>query len=328
LQAETQPPHPAVIAHRGASGYLPEHTLEAKALAYGQGADFLEQDVVATRDGTLIVLHDIQLEPVSDVARRFPQRCRADGHFYAIDFDIDEIRQLRVTGRDSGDKGSGSVYEAENYRIPTLEEELQLISRLNRATGRQVGIYPEIKHPQWHRAHGMDLTRMLIEQLAGAGYRRYTDPVFVQCFDIAEVRRIRDELGSALRLIQLVDASQTYAQLLTRGGLAELTRYAQGLGPAYDQLVAADSSQGKARPSELFSHARDAGLLLHPYTFKRQDLPDYAPELESLLALFLGELRVDGVFCDFPDVAVAIRDAVSTTGHTGGKAALVSDGFG
>jgi glycerophosphoryl diester phosphodiesterase len=326
LQPETQAILPAVIAHRGASGYLPEHTLEAKALAYGQGADFLEQDVVATRDGTLIVLHDIQLEPVTDVARRYPQRCRADGHYYAIDFDIDEIRQLRVTGRSTGDIATVSTHEAEHYRIPSLEQELQLIARLNRSTGRQVGIYPEIKHPQWHRAHGMDLTRMLIEQLAAAGYRRFSDPVFVQCFDQTEIRRIRDELGCALPLIQLVDESETYEQLLTQAGLMELARYAQGLGPAFAQLVSVDSGQGNAMPGELLRLVREAGLLLHPYTFKRHDLPDYAPNLESLLALFIGELQVDGVFCDFPDVAVAVRDSLDTEGRVGRSAPRVSDG--
>lgn len=314
MPPDTQAIRPAVIAHRGASGYLPEHTLEAKALAYGQGADYLEQDVVATRDGTLIVLHDIHLEPVTDVARRYPQRCRADGHYYAIDFDIDEIRQLRVTGRRKGEEAepSGSIAEAEQYRIPTLEEELLLVSRMNRTTGHQVGVYPEIKNPQWHRAHGMDVTRMLIEQVGSAGYRRHSDPIFVQCFDVAEVRRIRDELGCALPLIQLVDESETYKQLLTRAGLAELARYAQGLGPAYGQLVTVDQVHDKAQPGELLGLARETGLLLHPYTFRRGNLPGYAPDLESLLELFLGELRVDGVFCDFPDIAVRIRDSLHT----------------
>ncbi len=304
MQAEDRSSPQVVIAHRGASGYLPEHTLEAKALAYGQGADYLEQDVVATRDGTLIVLHDIQLEPVTDVALRFPNRSRADGHYYAIDFDIDEIRQLRVTGRRAPD--SPPEHSAESYRIATLEEELLLVARLNLATGRQVGIYPEIKQPQWHRAHGMDLTRMLVEALAEAGYRRRSDPVFVQCFDVMELRRIRDELGCSLSLIQLVDDSGGYHRLLTRSGLGELAGYAQGLGPAYRQLLG-NPANGPV-PGDLVHHAREAGLLLHPYTFKREGLPEFAPSLEQLLTVFFRAIGVDGVFCDFPDVAVRIRD--------------------
>lgn len=305
MQPEDRNSLQVVIAHRGASGYLPEHTLEAKALAYGQGADYLEQDVVATRDGTLIVLHDIHLEPVTDVALRFPNRSRADGHYYAIDFDIDEVRQLRVTGRRPPD--SPIERSAESYRIATLEEELLLVARLNRATGRQVGIYPEIKHPQWHRAHGMDLTRMLVEELAEAGYRRRSDPVFVQCFDVMELRRIRDELGCSLPLIQLVDDSGDYDRLLTRSGLGELAGYAQGLGPAYRQLLEGPASSTPVA-GDLVHHARETGLLLHPYTFRRDGLPEFAQTLEQLLAVFLGTIGVDGVFCDFPDVAVRIRD--------------------
>ncbi len=306
-----------VIAHRGASGYLPEHTLEAKALAYGQGADYLEQDVVATRDGTLIVLHDIDLEPVTDVALRFPNRSRADGHYYAIDFDIDEIRQLRVTGRRS--PGGPVERTGECYRIATLEEELLLVTRLNQTTGRQVGIYPEIKQPQWHRAHGMDLTRMLVEELAEAGYRRRSDPVFVQSFDVMELRRIRDELGCSLPLIQLVDESTDYDRLLTRNGLVELAGYVQGLGPAYRQLVGSPVSRRGPVPADLVHHAHEAGLLLHPYTFKRDGLPEYAQSLEQLLTVFFSDIGVDGVFCDYPDVAVRIRDglpaAVAVTGE-------------
>ncbi|HVS22519.1 MAG TPA: glycerophosphodiester phosphodiesterase family protein, partial [Gammaproteobacteria bacterium] len=167
---------PIVIAHRGASGYLPEHTLEAKALAFGLGADYLEQDVVATRDAELVVLHDPYLDDVTDVAERFPGRRREDGRHYAIDFDLVELRQLAVSERRrSGSRGARFPArfppETAIFRIATLEEELALISGLNRSTGRNVGIYPEIKHPQWHREHGIDLARLLIDKLYAHGYR-------------------------------------------------------------------------------------------------------------------------------------------------------------
>ena len=147
---------PIVIAHRGASGYLPEHTLEAKALAFGLGADYLEQDVVATRDAELVVLHDPYLDDVTDVAARFPGRRREDGRHYAIDFDLVELRQLAVSERrrsGSRDARFPARFPPETaiFRIATLEEELALIAGLNRSMGRSVGIYPEIKDPQWHR---------------------------------------------------------------------------------------------------------------------------------------------------------------------------------
>src|SRR6266478_3317261 len=145
-----------IIAHRGASGYLPEHTLEAKAVAHAMGADFLEQDLVLSMDGVPVVMHDIHVDTVTDVARRFPDRKRADGRYYAIDFTLAELKSLHITERFNPKTGR-AVYEGRfplwqsTFAIPTLEEELQLIQGLNRSTGRNVGIYPEIKSPSWHR---------------------------------------------------------------------------------------------------------------------------------------------------------------------------------
>jgi glycerophosphoryl diester phosphodiesterase len=303
-------PPPSIIAHRGASGYLPEHTLVAKALAFGQGADYLEQDVVATRDGALLVLHDAYLEEVTDVAIRFPGRQRSDGHYYVIDFDLAEIRQLIVHNRRLPGEAPGAASPL-RLRIVTLDEELAFVGALNRATGKRVGVYPEIKHPRWHREHGIDLARLLIAELERFDYRGACDPVFVQCFDAQELRRVREELGSPLPLIQLVEEGPEHAELLSVRGLETLARHAQGLGPALGQLVRA--AAGGKRPWEttpLVKQARDAGLLLHPYTFRRRGLPEYAQSLEALLEIFLGDVGVDGVFCDYPDVAVRIRERV------------------
>lgn len=306
-------PSPLVIAHRGASGYLPEHTLAAKALAHGLGADYLEQDVVATRDSRLVVLHDLYLDDVSDVARRFPGRGREDGRHYVVDFDLAELRALTLFERRSPGTATAkypSRFPADVglFRIVTLEEELRLIQGLNRSTGRTVGIYPEIKDPSWHRSHGVDLARLLLEELHAFGYSRAEDPVFVQCFDPEELRRLRDELGSSLRLIQLVGPEPEYAGLLTPAGLRRLAAHAHGLGPRYSQLVEQDAGN-RPIPSALTRLARDSGLQLHPYTFRRDDLPPYARTLEELLELFAVRVRVDGVFCDHPDVAVRVRDA-------------------
>jgi glycerophosphoryl diester phosphodiesterase len=306
-------PAPIVIAHRGASGYLPEHTLVAKALAYGLGADFLEQDVVATRDGTLVVLHDLHLDDISDVAQRFPGRQRSDGRYYVIDFDLAELETLRVferrlpgtavlkyPGRFPGDVGISG--------IATLADELRLVRGLNKSMGRSVGIYPEIKEPDWHRRQGIDLAPRLLAELAAFGYSHARDPVFVQCFDAAELVRIKEELGCELKLIQLVGVEPRYAELLTPAGLRRITQYAIGLGPHHSQLARAAVDR-PPQLTPLTRLAQDAGLQLHPYTFRRDDLPSYARTLEEWLEFFLVEARVDGLFCDHPDVAVRVRAA-------------------
>ena len=304
-------PQPIVIAHRGASGYLPEHTLAAKALAHGLGADFLEQDVVATRDSQLVVLHDLHLDDVSDVARRFPGRHRDDGRHYVVDFDLAELRTLTIFER----RAPGTSIAKYPSRFPagtglfgvaTLGEELRLIHGLNRSTGRVAGIYPEIKDPGWHRRHGIDLAELLLAELRAFGYSSAEDPVFVQCFDAAELTRLKHELGCELRLIQLVGPEPDYGALLTTTGLRSVSAYACGLGPHYSQLV---EEEGRRRPrvADLALGARDAGLALHAYTFRRDALPAYARTLEELLELFWIEVGVDGVFCDHPDVAVRVR---------------------
>ena len=303
---------PIVIAHRGASGYLPEHTLEAKALAYGLGADYLEQDVVATRDAQLVVLHDLYLDDVTDVASRFPGRQRADGRHYAIDFDLAELRQLAVSERRRPGSRLARFPErfptdAALFRISTLDQELALIAGLNKSMRRTVGIYPEIKHPRWHHEHGVDLASRLLDALAAHGYRDAESPAYVQCFDAHELRRVREDLGCRLKLVQLVGEEPEYAPLLTAEGLARVARYADALGPSYKQLVGATESP-PLRKSELVDAAKRAGLKLHPYTFRRDDLPAFATDVEELLRAFFATLGVDGVFCDQPDIAVRVRD--------------------
>lgn len=305
---------PIVIAHRGASGYLPEHTLEAKALAYGLGADFLEQDVVATRDGELVVLHDLYLDDVTDVVRRFPGRHRDDGRHYVVDFDLAELGELKVFERRKPGQNVAKYptrFPADNgiFRIATLREELRLVQGLNQSTGRTVGIYPEIKNPQWHREHGIDLAKLLLEELRAFGYSRTADPVFVQCFEASELVRVKDELGCELKLVQLVGPEPEYTDSLTAGGLLRIAAYAHGLGPSYRQLVGVGA--GRRRLAPLTGLVHDSGLRLHPYTFRRDDLPEYAQSLEELLEFFLVEVRVDGLFCDHPDIAVRVRSSVN-----------------
>ncbi len=303
------PGRPLIIAHRGASGYLPEHTLPAKALAHEQGADFLEQDVIATRDGRLIVFHDIYLDRITNAAEIYPQRVRKDGHLYVIDFDWEEIRRLTVVGaptRDDDLTGIAAVIpEDRRWRICTLEEEIEFIRDLNARAGRSVGIYPEIKQPGWHVLHGFDLSAAILDVLASCGYDRPDGSIFLQCYDARELRRVKTVLGSQLPLVQLVGRS-TDPRLFSESGLAEVADYAAALAPNYRQLLLQSAGQ-QAVLSPLADLARACGLQLHPYTFNRDDIPCYAMDLEQLLRLAYELMAPDAVFCDYPDVAVRIR---------------------
>lgn len=303
-----------VIAHRGASGYLPEHTREAKVLAYGQGADFLEQDIVATRDGRLVVLHDTFLDDVTDVASRFPNRCREDGHYYVIDFDLSEIRSLNVVERRR--PGTAEILRATRFSdesisfgVVTLEEEIALVQELNRTTGRRVGIYPEIKQPVWHRQNGFDLSAALLEVLDDHGYREADDLAFVQCFNADELKRCRNQLRTRLKLVQLVD-EKTGSDKLTPTALARIAVYADVIAPHHSQLIAQPPMHSGAalEMNDLARQAEAAGLPLHPYTFRRDRIPSFARDLEQLLEFFINEVKVGGVFCDHPDLAVRVRE--------------------
>ncbi|MGB5626463.1 MAG: glycerophosphodiester phosphodiesterase [Woeseiaceae bacterium] len=300
-----------VIAHRGASGYLPEHTLPAKALAYAMGADYLEQDVVATRDNALVVLHDIHVDRVTDVAIQYPDRFRADGRYYVRDFDLAELKRLNVHER-TGPDGS-PVYpnryqdSGELFRIQTFAEELEFVRSLEEANGRRVGIYPEIKRPEWHRDEGVDITPDFLKTLADYGYQAHSDPVYVQCFDARELHRIRHTLGCRMKLIQLIaedtwsESATRYAALRTQKGLERLARTVDGIGPWIRRAYRLRKRDGRISASGLVERAHKAGLAVHPYTFRADELPDGFESFDALLAFFIDELSVDGLFTDFPD---------------------------
>lgn len=307
---------PVVIAHRGASGHLPEHTVQAKALAFAMGADYLEQDIVATRDDRLVVLHDIHLDRVTDVAERFPERARPDGRYYVRDFDLDEILALtvheRVDARGRQVFPNRLPHAGAEFRVHTLERELALVDTLRDNTGRDVGIYPEIKAPAWHASEGVDITRGVLETLSEAGYREHDDPVYLQCFDAAEVRRIRHDLGSRLKLIQLIGEDDwgpeptDFAAMRTPAGLAELARTVDGIGPWVNQLYDARRGAGSARPASLVSEAHERGLAVHPYTFRSDALPPGFASFDEMVRFFTREVPVDGLFTDFPGEVMAI----------------------
>ncbi|WP_237058241.1 glycerophosphodiester phosphodiesterase [Microbulbifer sediminum] len=322
-----QRPDPLVIAHRGASGYLPEHTLESKALAYGMRPDYIEQDLVLSRDGHLIVMHDIHLDQVTDVARIFPDRAREDGRFYTIDFTLRELKQLRVTEAFEGDiKALTPKYPkrfplwASSFQLSTFAEEIELIQGLNKSLGYNIGIYPEIKSPWFHHAEGQDIARRTLEQLKAYGYTNRDKKIFLQSFDAEELQRIKNELMPAmdmdLPLVQLVAATSwgekkvrqgghwvnyNYDWMLEANGLEKISGYADGIGPWAMMLVTAetDTIEGNG----LTRRAQALGLQVHPYTFRAdgQRIPGVTHEFGAILALFISRIKVDGLFTDHPD---------------------------
>jgi glycerophosphoryl diester phosphodiesterase len=306
-----------IIAHRGASGYLPEHTIAAKAMAYAQGVDFIEQDLVMSKDNEVIVLHDYLLDTVSNVRNVFPGRSRDDGSFYVVDFTLDEIRTLSVLERFEFEAGEMlPVFSdrfplgASSFRIHTFVEEIELIQGLNKSTGNSIGIYPEIKSPAFHRSEGKDISNAVLNILKEYGYTSHRDNVFLQCFDPKELIRIHDELLPAkdmsLPLIQLLGASAQYKPMLSEEGMQNVSKYAVGIGPSIWNLVENDSTISELKLTELSEWARAAGLQVHAYTFRRDagQIPPYAKDFEDLLKIFFVDVGVDGVFTDFPDLAV------------------------
>ena len=306
-----------VIAHRGASGYLPEHTLAAKAMAYAMGAHYIEQDVVMTKDEVLIVLHDVTLDRTTDVAEKFPDRSRDNGRYYAIDFTLAEIRSLSATEgfRREGDRkiqGYRNRFplDSSSFRIPTFEEELQLIQGLNVSTGKDVGIYPEIKQPEFHRSEGKDISTAVVKILKQYGYTSKSHKVFLQTFSFEELKKIRNEIlpkaGIDLNLIQLIGSETSYPWMFERDGMEKLAGFADGIGPSKGLVISSESTTSNLEITPLVSRAHAAGLKVHPYTYRMDpgQVPSYASDFQELLRQHYFEADVDGIFTDFPDKAV------------------------
>jgi len=308
-----------VIAHRGASGYRPEHTLAAYELAIDQGADYVEPDVVVTKDGVLVARHENEIGATTDAAVKFPDRKAAkvvDGRrvegWFVEDFTLAEVKTLRARERLPG---RSRAFDG-RFAVPTLEEVLALVERRRRETGRTVGVYPETKHPTYFRDLGLPIEERLLAALEAHGLTRPTDPVFVQSFETGNLRWLRARTG--VRLVQLLDDHgrpfdleragdpRTYADLATPAGLKEIATYADAIGPSKRLVVPADSSGALRPPTRLVEDAHAAGLLVHVWTLRSDSAelaPDYhgdpAAEYRQLVAL-----GVDGIFGDFPDVGV------------------------
>ena len=306
-----------VIAHRGASGYLPEHTLAAKAMAYAMGAHYIEQDVVMTKDEVLIVLHDITLDRTTDVADKFLDRRRDNGRYYAIDFTLEEIRSLSATeavrlrgGQKVKVYGNRFPVDSSSFSIPTFEEELQLIQGLNKSTGKDIGIYPEIKQPEFHRSEGKDISTAVVKLLKQYGYTSKDHKVFLQTFSFEELKKIKNEIlpevGIDINLIQLIGNNSAYPWMLEEDGMAKLANLVDGIGPAKSLVISRESTASNVQITPLVSRAHTAGLKVHPYTYRLDpgQIPDYADSFDELLRKHFQDADVDGIFTDFPDKAV------------------------
>ncbi len=328
---------PLVIGHRGAPGYLPDHTLEGYTLAIELGADFIEPDLVATKDGFLIARHEPNLIGTTNVKDlpQFASRKRiaiVDGFpeegFFASDFTLAEIRTLRAI-QPSGERDprfNGM------FAIPTFDEVIALAKRKSREVGRTIGIYPETKHPTYHQALGLALEDRLVEALQRAGWNRRDAPVYIQSFETANLRYLRAR--TRVKLVQLIDANdvnadgsldfaapydrpydwtvagrtQLYSHLVTPAGLAEIRTYADGIGP-WKPYIMSQTGANLLPPTTLVADAHAAGLVVHPYTFRNEQrrlAADYAGNPVNEYLRFY-EIGVDGLFSDFADTAYAAR---------------------
>lgn len=304
LFAQTSLAQPLVIAHRGASGTLPEHSLAAVAAAHVMGVDYIEQDVVLSKDSIPVVLHDIHLETVTNVEQVFPKRSRDDGRFYAIDFTLKELKTLDLheRTRENGKPVYGGRFPVQKtgLKIPTLEEEIRLIQGMNKSRGVQVGIYVELKKPDFHRSQGINFPRLVLDVLKKYGYTSRKHKAYIQCFDVNTLRQIRKLTN--LKLVQLVglnswnEADVDYEAMMTEKGLKVVAEYAQGIGPYLMYFLDGQNAKNK----NLLVAAQKFDLEVHPFTFRKDALPPGFSTFESLLQLFLRELKVGGIFTDHP----------------------------
>jgi len=313
-------PRPIVIAHRGASGYRPEHTLAAYELAIEMGADFIEPDLVITGNEVLIARHENDISGTTDVIDHPELRNRRrtkwiDGRevtgWFSEDFTLAEIKTLRARERlEFRDRSFNGRFE-----VPTFQEILDLARRKSAETGRTIGVYPETKLPSYFRGLGLPLEEPMVEALHAAGYRGRDAAVFLQSFETGNLRLLKTMTD--LPLVQLLnDGGQpwdlraagdhrTYLNLATPDGLAEIATYADGIGPNKRLIVPADPDGRLRPPTSLVDDAHRARLLVHPWTFRSDPAflsPDYEGDAVREYEQFL-ELGVDGLFSDFPDLA-------------------------
>lgn len=329
-----------VIGHRGAAGYRPEHTLASYELGARLGADFIEPDLVPTKDGVLVCRHEPEIGGTTNVADHpeFAGRKKTvslDGTsttgWFTEDFTLAELRTLRARERLPQVRQRNTLYDG-LFQIPTLTEVLDLRARLSKELGREIGVYPETKHPTYFQKAGLALEQRLLDVLNRYGLNRADAPVFVQSFETTNLAQLR-KLGLRARAVQLLSASgapfdlvttgdkRTYADLVTPAGLRAIAAYANGIGPDKLQVIPTRSDGTLGTPTSLVADAHAAGLLLHPYTFRAENsfLPkdyqrgsapnDYGRAIDEQVAYL--KAGIDGLFTDMADIGVLARTVAS-----------------
>lgn len=328
-------PRPLIIAHRGASGYLPEHTLGAYALAILQGADYVEPDLVMTRDGELVARHDNELGLTTDVAQRpeFAERKRTqavDGvtltGWFSEDFTLDELKTLRAIER-IPDIRPGNARLDGSLEIPTLQEIIDLVKTLQQSERRRIGLYIETKHPTHFQQLGLAMEEPLVRILQRNGYAGRDAPVYIQSFEVDNLKTL--SALTQLRLVQLFGRGQpydqqvrgsdlTYAQMATAAGLQAVARYADGIGPEKSYVIPRDADGNLGQPSDFVTNAHAVGLEVHPYTFRAENAflpadlrrgksPADRGDIEAEIRAYL-DAGIDGLFIDQPDIALRLRE--------------------
>ena len=329
-----------VIGHRGAAGYRPEHTLASYELAARMGADYVEPDLVPTKDGVLVARHENDITGTTDVAdhpeladRRTTKT--VDGvertGWFTEDLTLAEIKTLRAKERLPEIREENTLYDG-LYEVPTFDEVLALRARLSKELGREIGVYPETKHPTYFDSIGLSPEEPLLVSLAAAGLDGADAPVFIQSFEPSNLRELHDD-GVQVPLVQLLSATGapydavaagspiTYADAITPQGLAFIATYAAGIGPDKNQVIPRNPDDTLAAPTSLVADAHAAGLQVHPYTFRNEnqflpaelrtgdgqteDLDDYGRVLEEERLFW--DTGIDAMFTDQADTAVVSR---------------------
>ncbi|MGN9810755.1 glycerophosphodiester phosphodiesterase [Micromonospora sp. BQ11] len=326
---------PIVIGHRGASGYRPEHTLEAYRLAIRQGADYIEPDLVATRDGVLVARHENEISGTTDVAARSEFAARRttktiDGvsvtGWFTEDFTLAELKTLRAKERLPQVRVANTAFDG-RFEVPTLQEVIDLTRSEGRARGRVIGVYPETKHPTYFASIGLPLEKPLVEVLRRNRLTHRHSPVIIQSFETANLRALNRVID--VKLAQLLDAAgrpydfavtgdtRTYADLAKPAGLAWIATYADGIGANKNLIVPRDATGRLLAPTTLVRDAHAEHLIVHAWTFRAENQflpadfrigtdPVARGDIQAEYELFYG-LGLDGVFTDHPDTAVAAR---------------------
>jgi glycerophosphoryl diester phosphodiesterase len=332
---------PIVIAHRGATGHRPEHTLASYELAIELGADFIEPDLVSTKDGILVARHENEIGGTTDVAAHPEFAARKttktiDGMaitgWFTEEFTLAELKTLRARERLPRVRPANTAYDG-LYEIPTFQEVIDLVKRKSDGGHRRIGIYPETKHPSYFDSIGLSLEERLVAILDGNGFRAANTAVYIQSFEVANLKQLRGV--SRLPLVQLLDATgrpfdftltgdpRTYADMATAAGLADIAEYSDGVGVNKNLIIPRDAAGNLLSPTSLVEDAHDAGLIVHAWTFRGENtfLPTNLRKgnpADPAYPLQFGDWRaeyerffdtgLDGLFADQPGLAVAARD--------------------